>query len=771
MLRTQAFVLSLLPLVLTVAIAIPEARLQQEALNDAAKTERASLAESNARDIAMASVDASRAIRRMLQQVPQPADAYVQASRAMSVDAASLKHLTTGTVTAGAAREVEASVVAYAGLLDRIVRAFRAGRIDEASALHRSEAYDVSSARIQQSVKTLVVSARGQRSDANRSLQRLWNTSFWLLLIAVAGMIGACLLAVLNASNLSDAVGQLVTKTERRRRREPLGESSPRHDELGTLDAALYDLVAEQHRREQQLDRYRLLSEATEDIILFVDCGSRTIIDANAAALKAYQYERSEFVGKPISIVMTNTSLKPAEFIAGSETPEGLRIETMHRRADGSVFPVETRARIANYEGRPTIIGITRDISKRRQAAEQVAKALDQALEGSRLKSEFVATMSHEIRTPMHGVIGMSELLLETPLSAQQREYAATVKESAQALLSIINDILDFSKLEEHKLELDMLDFDPQEVVAAVLNLARGTAREKGLTLRSSASPHVPGSVRGDPARLRQVLMNLIGNAVKFTASGTVSISIAVERESANGVMLSFAVSDTGIGVAPEARNRLFEAFVQGDASMTRNFGGTGLGLAISRRLVTLMGGRLWLDDRGGPGSTFCFTVRCDRTAEAVLVPVDAATTGVLALDDERKRTLPRVRVLLAEDSSLIRRVSSSQLEQLDVDFDVVENGEQAVTAAAASTYDLVLMDLRMPVMDGLTATCAIRAAERESGRHVIVVALTANALASDREACTEAGMDDFLAKPMQLDALRTVMKRWLPGRVEHVRS
>jgi PAS domain S-box-containing protein len=687
----------------------------------------------------------------------------------MNADAASLDHLTAGTPTVGAARNVEGSVLAFGGVLDRIAHAINAGRMDEANAIHVSKAYNDSIARVQQSIKTLVLSAHNQRSGANLGLQRLWTASFWLLLIAIAGMLGASVFAVLHASSLVNAIQQLVAKTERRRRGEPLGESSPRRDELGTLDSALYDLVAEQHRREQLLDRYRLLSEVTEDIILFVDRSDLTIVDANAAALKAYQYELAELVGKPVSMLAANGVSLPAEVVARSDTSAGLRNEMMHRRADGSVFPIEMHARTANIEGRPTIIGTGRDISERREAAEQVAKALDQAVEGSRLKSEFVATMSHEIRTPMHGVIGMSELLLQTTLTVQQHEYAATVKESAQALLAIINDILDFSRLEANKLELETVAFDPQQVVGAVISLARGTARDKGLTLRSVASQHMPGAVRGDPKRLRQVLMNLVGNAVKFTPSGSVSVSSSVERETADAVVLAFTVSDTGIGVAPEARNRVFEAFVQGDGTTTRDFGGTGLGLSISRRLVELMGGRLWLGDHDGPGSTFCFTARFERTSEAAVpVPLSATAPRVLVLDDDPavRRTSPRARILLAEDSALIRRVGRSQFEQLDIDVDVVENGKQAVTAEATGDYELVLMDLRMPVMDGFAATRAIRAKEGENGRHVVVVALTANVLDSDREACTEAGMDDFLAKPMQLDALRTVLERWLPGRI-----
>jgi two-component system sensor histidine kinase/response regulator len=484
-------------------------------------------------------------------------------------------------------------------------------------------------------------------------------------------------------------------------------------------------------------------------------------------------------------------------------------------------------------------------------------------------------------------VIGMSELLLETQLMPLQREYAATVKESAQALLAIIDDILDFSKLEANKVEIESVAFDPAQLIASAINLARGTARDKGLTLYSVASPHVPSAVRGDPTRVRQVLINLIGNAVKFTPAGEIGVSCTVERDDGHALILAFAVSDTGIGVIPEARDRLFEAFVQGDGSTTRRFGGTGLGLSISRRLVELMGGRIWLGEHAGPGSTFCFTARFERTSEIVApIALPAGALRVLVLDDDgatrrtfeatlaswgmhhascadidsahallreaalngtpfdvvlidyvlprsdglafarelaerpeygnparilmtafdadgrkqaaldsgcadfllkpvdpsdlfdalgrlettRKaralaggRGLARARILMAEDSALIRRVARFQVEELDFAVDIVENGLQAVEAVSAGTYELVLMDMRMPEMDGLAATRAIRESERSSGRHIVIVALTANVLDGDREACVEAGMDDFLAKPLKLDELRTVLDRWLP--------
>jgi two-component system, sensor histidine kinase and response regulator len=635
------------------------------------------------------------------------------------------------------------------------------------------------------------------------------------------------------------------------------------------------------------LNRYRLLADVTSDIILFIDRASLTVVDANAAALAAYGYERSQLIGSPLQMLKPGGVPVEAAMLKLTDTAAGALFDMTHLRSDGTTFPLEIFARGADVDGRRMLIVTARDITERRHAAEQIAVALEDAVESSRLKSEFVATMSHEIRTPMHGVIGMSELLLARPLGPVEREYAATLKESALALLTIIDDILDFSKLEANKIELEAVAIDPAQVVAGVLNLLRGTARDKKIGLRWSSSPHIPHAVSGDPTRLRQILMNLVGNAVKFTATGEVTVSTSVERDDGRSIVLRFAVKDSGIGVTPDARERLFDAFVQGDSGTTRRFGGTGLGLTISRRLVELMGGRIWLGEEDGPGATFFFTARFERTTENAppIVPITGGLR-VLVLDDDeptrraheailaswgmyaasasdgdaarlqlreasrsgvpfdvvlvdyimprsdglalaaefgeqaeygkpacilltafdavgrkeaalgsgcsayllkpvdpselydslsviergRKTRVPdatdvprRVRILLAEDSALIRRVARLQLEDLQYGVEIVENGLQAVAAVAAGDYELVLMDMRMPEMDGLSATRAIRLAERETGRHVIVIALTANALEGDRDACIAAGMDDFLAKPLQLDALRAALERWLP--------
>jgi PAS domain S-box-containing protein len=325
----------------------------------------------------------------------------------------------------------------------------------------------------------------------------------------------------------------LVTRNDALKAQTERDRTTEANAAIQQYSAALEELNAKLEQREHQLLRYRLLADVTQDIILFIDRNDMTIIEANAAALKAHGYQRSELIGQPMQILRADdVPIEPA-IMAGIDTLTGAIFERVHRRADGTTFPIEIFARAADVDGRRLLLVTARDITERRQAAEQVLAALDQAVEASRAKSEFVATMSHEIRTPMHGVLGMSELLLERPLGPVEREYATTLKESAQALLAIINDILDFSKLEANKIELEAVPFDPAALVAGAIDLLRSGARNKGLELHLKVSRHVPRAVLGDPTRLRQILINLVGNAIKFTATGEVTISTSVERDDA----------------------------------------------------------------------------------------------------------------------------------------------------------------------------------------------------------------------------------------------
>ena len=391
---------------------------------------------------------------------------------------------------------------------------------------------------------------------------------------------------------------------------------------------------------------------------------------------------------------------------------------------------------------------VEQERSRAERQNREIEHLLEEAQEASRLKGEFLANMSHEIRTPMNGIIGMVNLALATPLAGDQREYVETARNSAEALLAILNDVLDFSKVEAGHLTIDPEPFVVRDLVSEACKMFQPKARDKAIELLFYVHTDVPSSVISDPGRIRQVLLNLVGNAIKFTHSGFVRVSVARDAS-----LLRFTVSDTGIGIPPGKQKVVFEAFRQADGSTTRRYGGTGLGLAISMKLVSLMGGRIWLESEQGKGSQFHFTVAAGTMTQENEESVESSQdlwriTKVLARAHCASRAL---RILLAEDNLVNQRVASRMLQARGHHVKVVENGAEALQALdGEEEFDLILMDVQMPEMDGIEATRLIRAREDVHGGHIPVVAMTAHTMKGDRERCLAAGMDAYVNKPIE---------------------
>jgi PAS domain S-box-containing protein len=672
--------------------------------------------------------------------------------------------------------------------------------------------------------------------------------------------------------------------------------------QLERANVALVAEVAERQRAEHALRETQALTsailETAPDAILAIERAGR-LVEFNPAAEAIFGFRKADVIGRVMADLIVPPALRNphirglARYLETGDGPVmGRRIEITALRADGGEFPIELTVVRVPGEGQPLFVGHVRDITERKAAEAALLTAKEAAEAASRAKSEFLANMSHEIRTPMNGIIGMTELALDTELTARQREYLNLVRGSADSLLSVINDILDFSKIEAGKLGLDESPFHLRDAIGETLQTMALRAHAKGLELACRIAPDVPDALVGDVGRLRQVVVNLVGNAIKFTDHGEVIVTIVHEEpaEGGGGPVLRFTVTDTGIGIPAGKLDAIFEPFEQADRSTTRRFGGTGLGLAISAKLVAMMGGRIRAESRPGVGSTFEFTIApgvqpCGlpesgrgevalprleglpilivddnatnrlilaevlsswgavpsavagaaealqtlRTAAAAgrpfaaalidgmmpdvdglgltrrirgepsiaEVPVLLLTSAGAPEDTEVGRALriaacltkpvrqsdlfealmkaltprralvvrggpesthaatpapsgPRLRVLLAEDHPVNQKVAVRMLEGLGHSAVVAPDGAQALRELASGGFDLVLMDVQMPEMDGFEAVRAIRAGESGTDRHLPVLALTAHAMQGDRERCLDAGFDGYLAKPIR---------------------
>lgn len=541
--------------------------------------------------------------------------------------------------------------------------------------------------------------------------------------------------------------------------------------------------------------RLRSITESTQDAIIMMD-HQGAITFWNPAAVKILGYSQAEAIGQDL-----HQLLAPEPFMAAHRAafPDFLRtgrgnvigktVELAARRKGGQEIDISLSLSAVSLKNKWHAVGIVRDITEKKQAEKDLLETnrrlRDETTRANRMaaeaeaanvaKSEFLANMSHEIRTPMNGIIGMTGLLLDTDLDEEQRGYLDIVRSSSDTLLHLVNEILDFSKIEARKLDLDTLDFNLEhEMGDFAANLAF-SAHDKGLEFIYTIDPSVPTRLRGDPGRLRQVLTNLAGNAIKFTQAGEVAIRVSLVSESSefpNTVRLRFSVSDTGIGISTKWQRDLFHPFTQADASTTRRYGGTGLGLAISRQLAELMGGEIGVESQDGVGSTFWFTVLLEKQADGG--KEDKPKSLSTALHDTTRRSHPMVnggqaRILVVEDNSINQEVVLGMLTKMGCKADAVANGQEALDALSIMPYDLVLMDIQMPEMDGLEATRRIRdPGSRVLNHGVPVIALTAHAMASDRDRCLQAGMNGYLSKPIISDSLVQEIIKWLPHKAHH---
>ncbi len=540
---------------------------------------------------------------------------------------------------------------------------------------------------------------------------------------------------------------------------------SPAGNFLGHVGLSLD--ITERRQAEEALQssetKFRQLAENIRQVFWMTPSGSKQMLYVSPAYEQVWGRSCASLYQEPASWM---ESIHPEDrdkarcLVTAQIRGEPVEAEYRIRTPDGQEKWIRDRAfPICDAEGQPIrVAGIAEDITERKRYEEDLIRAREGADGANRAKSRFLANMSHEIRTPMNGVIGMLQLLLETELTEEQRQFAAVAQDSGRLLLSLIDDILDLSKIEGGKAVLEKLTFSARDTLDEVVRSLRVQARAKGLDFRCSVSAEVPAAISGDARRLRQVLTNLAANAIKFTAKGEVRLEAVLERQSEGTATVRFSVTDTGIGIRADQVDRLFSPFVQADESTTRKYGGTGLGLAISKQLVEMMGGSIGVDSREGKGSTFRFTAVFDLAHGPQ--PADR-----LPAQGPRPQGLVG-RVLIAEDNETNRDVAVAQVEKLGCHVDAVVNGAEAVEAVQRGGYDLVLMDCHMPVMDGFEATRRIRSSTHGN---IPIVAVTADAMPADRERCLNVGMNDYLAKPVELDALADVLARWLPGSREPV--
>jgi PAS domain S-box-containing protein len=598
----------------------------------------------------------------------------------------------------------------------------------------------------------------------------LWWTAYLLGVIATLLLAWAVLVAIKDALELQAQHEELDARVRQRTA------------ELTRMNDYLINEIAERERAQSELqktrERFELAVLGSRDGIWDWDVPTDEVYFAPRwKKMLGYEDEeipnRFEEWEKRLHPDDHDRAIDSVRAYLEGKIPD-YQVEFRLRHKDGSYRWILARGlALRDSQGRPyRMSGSHTDLTARKQAEAELHKAKEAAEVANRAKSQFLANVSHEIRTPMNGIIGMTELALATDLTSKQREYLEVVQASGESLLTVINDILDISKIEAGRLELDPAPFNLHQLLDDTVKVLAVRAHQKGLELSVLVQADVPNAVVGDAARLRQILVNLIGNAIKFTEQGKVVVEVDTESLSEKEAVLHFAVTDTGIGIPADKHHTIFEAFVQGDNSTTRKYGGTGLGLTISSRLAELMGGHIWVESNPGAGSTFHVTAGFGRVPEQEFGPGEelagSRDDGARAPSGQKRAGR---QVLLVEDNPVNQMLVLCLLEKQGHRIVTAQNGKEALAALQKQHFDLVLMDVQMPEMDGFEATKAIRVMEAQSGRHIPIVAMTAHAMKGDKERCLETGMDGYIAKPIQSEELTRVLDYIFPRAADRPRT